>query len=334
MNNTFDAEERFAFYDSMRAAEAQAPAPTLTTEPIKAPDPVPSQTIEQQEETPVPTGFDPSKVEWEKYPESFRPPTDKVSDPNWYMERYNDTVKQLTSDEFLDSFIQNLAKEKGIEDVNDFVTHYKGLKSNPSEYIKLHFADEAIKAGIEPVLSEEQMVQRTHQRMVEEYGEDYASRYIDKEAMNPASLSAKMLAKQQLFLAEIANANLQTKEKYEQRLKELSVPPKQFEMTDELRKEHYASAIEAGYTMDEAIALEKEMNSRSWLPDMKGLLTLKNIDKFAEVQYKKGLEDGRKGVKQAEYKAVNDIPSVVGKDEATSKITSNYNNPYNLLLRN
>lgn len=256
-------------------------------------------------------GFDPTKVEWNSYSSMFRPPEDKLNDHSWYAERYAEIGKQLSSDEFLDSFIKNLAKEKGIDDVEDFVTHYRGLKNNPSEYIKIHFADEAAKAGISPVLNEQQIVQTVHQKMIEEYGEDYASRYIDKEAMNPTSLSAKMLAKQQMFLNEIAAKNEQAKQQYETRLKELTQPQKAFEPTDEMRKESYKPALEAGYTMEEAIAIEKEIANGTWFPTMKDLLTIKNIDKFAQSHYEKGLADAKKGIRSQEWQAIKEEPKVV-----------------------
>lgn len=296
------------FYDEPQA-EIASPEPTNVAEPT-VPEP------QAKEEVPTITAFDPTKVEWNSRPTMFRPPEDKMNDLTWYAERYSELSQQLSSEEFLDSFVKNLAKERGIEDVEDFITHYKGIKNNPTEYIRTHFPDEAAKAGISPVMDEQTLAMRTHEQMVQEYGEDYQSRFIQSEALNPNSFSAKMLAKQNIIYSELATKNQQAKEAYNARLKELSQPQKPFEPTDEQRKEYFKPALEAGYTWEEALALEKEIANGNWRPTMKDLLTIRNIDSFAKSQYDKGVEDGRKGIRSQEWQAVKSSEKVVAQTES------------------
>jgi hypothetical protein len=249
-----------------------------------------------------------------RLPKDWVPDNDNKSNPEWYQKKYVDLLKTLTDDKTTMTFAQKHLEALGIENAEEFIEHYKGFKNNAEEYIKLHLPQYAEQYGVGAILTEEQMLSKVGEKMTELYGENYMAMYSKDEVSNPSSLSAKMERTVNETLAALKQQNQEAQDKYNQKIKEINQVP---EITDDYRKEAYKDALESGFTLEEAKAIEEKIIKEKWHPTMKDLLIAQNFTKFEKAAYEKGLRDGRSGVKSKEYSALRTIDKSKEKEEET-----------------
>lgn len=140
-----------------------------------------------------------------KYPEYLEPewipPADATGE--WYQEKYK-AIQGLLGSEDLALKLVEANRDRLLEqekDIENFKELYIAHKEGRTDFIRQNFPEELAKIGISPVLQEAEIDSAIESQLKQEFGENYADIFEQKDVVRPTSVSAKIFARSQ----ELAN---------------------------------------------------------------------------------------------------------------------------------
>ena len=148
-----------------------------------------------------------------KEPDAF---ADDQSKLEWYKDRV-DTIQQLLSgeSELYKSYIaerQNELVQKMESEFEGFGIMHQALQTDARGFL-LQFIPEALaEHGINPIMSEEELLERVANDLSKEFGDDYRLRLNQSEMFDPRSFTAQVWARQQSLIREWDTINARNRE--------------------------------------------------------------------------------------------------------------------------
>lgn len=271
-------------------------------------------------------------LDWRTLPEALRPSEDRINDPLYYMQQYVDTVKKLSSNDFQRELGETYIKQLGIENAEEFIQHFKGFKTDPLTYVKLHMPEMATELGISPVLNDDQIAAKIKADMEEIYGKDYQTMFNEKDIMDPASISSKMKRTMDNLNNQYYTSQQQAKKAYEERLAALS-NDKPFEVTDQMRQDRMAELKTLGVDETEALAFMKDIEKdiaekKDVRYTFQDLYIIRNFDKLQKKIYEQGQADAKKNIRNTEFSILKSVPEVEVKAPDKPAIKEPYYSDY------
>jgi len=173
-------------------------------------DDVPQEEAEQtttDETTEVAESTEP-EFEYPAYVgEEWVPPAD--AEPTWYQEKYKALHGMLGSEELANKLVEaNTQRLLDAEkDIENFKQLYIAHKQGNSEFLRQNFPEELAKIGINPVLNETEIDTAIEQKLKEEFGDDYADVFDQKQVIKPTSISAKIFNRSQELVRHYETEN-------------------------------------------------------------------------------------------------------------------------------
>lgn len=136
-----------------------------------------------------------------KYPEYLEsdwiPPAD--ASPEWYQEKYK-AIHGLLGSEDLALKLVEANRDRLLEqekDIENFKELYIAHKEGRTDFIRQNFPEELAKIGISPVLQEAEIDAAIETQLKQEFGDNYADIFEQKDIVRPTSVSAKIFARSQ-----------------------------------------------------------------------------------------------------------------------------------------
>jgi len=225
-------------------------------------------------------------------PEAFEKPEDELS---FYKEHYIKLMEHLDSESAHEYY-----RNKYSDDLINEDKEYEKLRAvknlvesgNPEEYIKIYAPDYLVKNRVNAGYNDEEIANIVINRMKAEFGEDYKDNYDQEKAGIKGTLSQRMYERQTQLIENIKQHN-----DYVNSQVESNKPPSQEQIFEELNKQYnddFAETLEPGeYSEFANYAIEYAKNNKISMLDMHKMLY---FDEYTEDAYKKGLQDGKKGL--------------------------------------
>jgi len=165
---------------------------------------------EDEDDESEPSIFDP---EYFKTPDTFESQEEEVE---WYRDRIATVEALLDKDS---SIYESIANEHLSERVSQmdlelegFGIMHEALQTDARGFL-LQFIPEALaENGINPIMTEQQVLERAEQDLMKEFGADYRTRINHAELFDPRSFTAQVWAKQQSLIREWDIINNRNKE--------------------------------------------------------------------------------------------------------------------------
>lgn len=276
--------------------------PALEPEVVQTEDTEPEQSVETEGnvETQQPEQEE-FKID-EKWftPEDFE--NDPVKELNWYKNRV-ETLRNAYNDLYVDRPQEHINQllEQTSNEIEGFKIAFNALKTNPEEFVMQYMPELLAKHGLSPVLSEDQILNKVHEQLVKEFGEDYRNRYDPSELIDMRSFSAQMLNKQNQLYGEYAELNKRNAEiatKWNENINEKGTNFQTQEQAQfnvqEIAEKHYGEFEQLGFNREEYNSFIEAAQQQDLT--MQDIHKVVYFDGYMQVAYEKGLEEGRKNI--------------------------------------
>ena len=247
----------------------------------------------------------PEPIEEVKYDDAwFTPPTfeNSENEANWYKERFND-LRTNYNHLMVEQPQQQLqaAIEQQNNEIEGFKIAFNALKTNPEEFVMQYMPELLIKNGLSPVYSDEQILNKVHESLVKEFGEDYKMRYDPAELINIGSFSAQMLNRQNQLYSEMTELNKRNSDimkswndKIIEQGTNFQTPEQQEINVKEIADKHYNEFEQLGFNREEYNSFIEAAQQQDLT--MQDIHKVVYFDGYMQVAYEKGLEEGRKAI--------------------------------------
>lgn len=157
--------------------------------------------------------IDPFDPDYFKAPDTFNSTEEELE---WYRDRM-DSVRHLVDQDsdlyrsYAEETRQQLVEKLDLE-YEGFGIMHEALQTDARGFL-LQFIPEALaEHGINPIMSEQELLERVEKDLQKEYGDDYRMRLNHTEVFNPRSFTAQVWAKQQSLIREWDTINARNKE--------------------------------------------------------------------------------------------------------------------------
>lgn len=233
-------------------------------------------------------------------PEDFGDDHSKALD--WYKNRV-ETLRTAYNDLYVERPQQQVNEliEQTSNEIEGFKVAFNALKTNPEEFVMQYMPELLIKNGLSPVLSEDQVLNKVHEALVKEFGEDYRQRYDPSELIDMRSYSAQMLNKQNQLYGEYAELNKRNAEiasKWNENINEKGTNFQTQEETQfnvqEIADKHYGEFEQLGFNRDEYNSFIEQAQQQDLT--MQDLHKVVYFDGYMQVAYEQGLNEGKKSL--------------------------------------
>lgn len=200
-------------------------------------------------------------------PDDLVPPDfeDDKAELEWYRNKYNDALNLHRTDEFkqtlLETYKDHLANAE--DETGELMRIREAFKkNNPIPILKAYFPNYLSENGVDPRLSDEEMIDFVRGKLQDEFGENYEEHFNRDELMNPASVSAKMLARQQELVRSVKDHNSQEFREAKKVMEGDGGPtPERVQQFEKVLSEGYDQYFaKAGFTEDEYAEFIQELS--------------------------------------------------------------------------
>lgn len=247
--------------------------------------------------------IDPFDPDYFKAPDTFSSTEEELE---WYRDRM-DSVRHLVDQDsnlyrsYAEETRQQLVEKLDLE-YEGFSIMHEALQTDARGFL-LQFIPEALaEHGINPIMSEQELLERVEQDLQKEYGNDYRMRLNTTEVFNPRSFTAQVWAKQQSLIREWDSINARNKEimsKWNETIAsskqnsqtQVKQGPSQAEL-DQAYEQHFKQKYDRqSFDAMMASATQKEFTFQD-------LERVMHFDKFIEEAYQRGLKEASNANKQ------------------------------------
>lgn len=232
-------------------------------------------------------------------PDDFLPPEEFESDEaraKFFEDNYGRLIQFAGSEEIADHYKGVYGKQP--EQNNEEIAELKAIRSmvndgNAEEFLKIYAPDYLANIGESPMFSEEDKTRFVVKKMQDEFGKNYQTKYDADEAGENGTVSQKMFDRQEELMKAIDDNNEANKNIAEQHkpVSQEQIDAKVNEQFENDFKDNDWSQEEFKEFVDIAVNYAKEDNIT--LADVHKIMF---FDGYIDDSYKRGLEDGRKGI--------------------------------------
>lgn len=254
-------------------------------------------------------------------PDEYLPPEKFESieeETNFYRDSYGKLIKFMESDNLKEHLKSQIKIEPNIneEDIEEIEAVRTMLKEGePTAVIKMFAPDYISKMGSSPILSENEKKDFVVNQLMNKFGKNYDTKYDENEAMEQGTLSYNMLQYQQELSSAIDEYNEANKVIAEQ-----NQPLTQEEIQLKLNEQYEKDFKDNDWKEEEFhefvnIAIDYASSDKITLADVHKIMY---FDNYMDDMYKKGLEDGKRGI----TKDLSRLPNSEVKHQIVDKPTN------------
>jgi len=228
---------------------------------------------------------------------------------NWYAERFQ-VVKEdlLNPDSDVGSYYRSKYMDQALStydsEIQGFKEEFLAMKANPREYLMQYIPEALALHGIEPVLSEQQVMERVENDLSQMYGPDYKSKWNPAELIYPNSFSNQILQSQNNLLNKYNELNTTNAQVYQQWNKNIIdgksnldrfEGKEQQEIIETIRNENYNKFVK-DYGFDEPSYNQFIEEAAKKTIEIEDLHKVVYFDGYMKQAYEQGLNDAKKGL--------------------------------------
>lgn len=303
----YDAEGEFQEYIDSDVEEEGTDDEPLTEDPEEETDNADTEDADYQEEEESDTEeeeSDDEEVSDEESKEQVADYPDFIEDDlkvpefsserkelAWYRDNYKRTFDVYKSEKFQKAVIDHyddilINKEKDVEQLKAVKEVFNG---NPDLALKIFAPEGLAQRGISSQLSDDEINQLIDSEMKKTFGNNYSSKYDKDELIDTNSLSSKMVSKMQEIKTQISEHQAKS-EQLSERYRPLNEEEINQKLEDDYN-EHFLGKM----AREDYDSLVEELKGRPALTmvDMHRLL---RFDDYLDEAYRRGQEEGKKGV--------------------------------------
>jgi len=239
-------------------------------------------------------------------PEQFETHEEAV---NWYHERLTSLKNDLMDPEnpltqtYIDNYVASRLDEEE-EVLTGFAEAYKAMMKNPKEYL-IQFVPEVLaEFGISPIRTMEEIDKAVESQLINEFGEDYRSRWNANELLDLNSFTSKVLQRRNELVGNYEQVNKQNQELLSQWNKNLIEGKSNIKrvaeedvatMVQTIRNENYNKFVK-DYGMSEQ-DYDNFLNTVAQRQlTLEDLHRVEYFENYVQNAYRKGLEDAKAGL--------------------------------------
>jgi hypothetical protein len=234
-------------------------------------------------------------------PENFENETSAL---NWYQERFSKLEQMLDpNNQYLQEYIQEQAqtmiKQKELE-IESYGEMFQALRANPKMFMMQYMPEALAEHGISPVLTNEQILQKVQETLMQEYGNDYHLRVNMNEMLIPGSQASQVWIRQQELTKHYQDMNSKNQEvmnnwnkslaagKTPISANELEQNPEQYQrLLDESYEKDFQTR---GFTKDEFMHVVNQ--AKDYKLTMTDVERIINFETYVRAAYEQGIKHG------------------------------------------
>lgn len=239
-------------------------------------------------------------------PEEFNTHEEAVQ---WYAERFQ-IVKEdlLNPDSEVGSYYRTQYMENQLktldEEIHGFKDEYLAMKANPKEYLLQYVPAALAMYGIEPVMSQEEILNKVEIEMSQAFGPDYKSKWDVNELIYPQSYSNQLLQAQNQLINKYNELNENNKKVYAEWNQNLINGKSNLDKYANMENEQVIEAIKIEnrdkflkeYGFDEESYNTFIQEAAKKTIEIEDLHKVIYFDGYLKQAYEKGLNDAKQGL--------------------------------------